>query len=74
MKISSVTELVTERLLITYFETANLRCSERDIMPASVSVLIVFVSTGIPIANLIPLLPMLCNFFRSVIGVEKYTS
>ena len=34
-KKSSVTELMTARLLITYFEIANLRCSESDIIPAS---------------------------------------
>ena len=34
-KISSVTELMTARLLMTYFETADLRCSDRVIIPAS---------------------------------------
>ena len=34
---------MTARLLITYFEIANLRCSERDIIPASVYDLLVFV-------------------------------
>ena len=73
MEISSATESVTERLRITYFETANLH-SERDIIRASEYVLIVFVCTGTPKANLTALLSMLCNFFRSVIGTEKYTS
>ena len=74
IKISSVTELMTARLFITYFEIANLRWSERDIIPASVYYLLVFVCTGTPMANLIALLSMLCSFFRNVFGAEKYTS
>ena len=65
---------MTARLLITYFEIANLLCSERDIIPASVYDLLVFVCTGTPMANLIALLSILCSFFRSVFGAEKYTS
>ena len=34
-KKSSITELMTARLQITYFEIVNLRCSESDIIPAS---------------------------------------
>ena len=49
-------------------------CFERDFILASVYVLIVFVCTGTPIANLTALLLMLCNFFRSVIGAAKDTS
>ena len=71
---SSVTELMTARLLISYFEIAKLRCSERDIIPASVDDLLVFVCTGTPMANLIALLSILCSFFRSVFGAEKCTS
>ena len=56
---------------MSYIKTANLRCSEIDTMSASEYVLIVFVCTGTPIANLIDLLSMFCNFFRSVIGEEK---
>ena len=59
---------MTVRLLITYFEIASLRCSERDIIPASVYNLLVFVCTGTPMANLIALLSILCSFFRSVFG------
>ena len=71
---SSVFELVTERLLITYFESANLHCSERYSMPAYVYVLIVFVCTGTPLDNVVASLSMYCNFFRSVIRAEQYTS
>ena len=39
-----------------------------------ITVLLVFVYTGTPMANLIALLSMLCSFFRSVFGAEKYTS
>ena len=65
---------MTARLLITYFEIANLRCSKRDIIPASVYDLLVFVCTGTPMANLITLLSILCIFFRSVFLVRENIS
>ena len=43
-------------------------------LSASVYNLLVFVCTGTPMANLIALLSILCSFFRSVFGAEKYTS